>query len=242
MIRWTYAFIDRPAAHADAARAFWTAVTDTRLSAPRGDDGEFATLLPPSGDAYVKFQAVREGGGAHLDFAVEDPEAFAAHAVAVGARRVAVHDGWTVLASPAGLAFCAVPWHGEARRPAPVPGLGMLDQVCLDIPERLFDAEAAFWPALTGWETGPGALPEFRWLRQPPGLPLRILLQRLTSPTDTPGAHIDLACGTDTEAIATAHEKLGATRSSVGTHWLVMRDPSNTEYCLTARDPNTGAR
>ena len=48
MIRWVYAFIDRPKERFDQAAAFWTAVTGTTLSARRGADGEFATLLPPA--------------------------------------------------------------------------------------------------------------------------------------------------------------------------------------------------
>lgn len=46
IIRWTYAFADRPADRLAEARAFWTAVTGTRPSEPRGERGEFATLLP----------------------------------------------------------------------------------------------------------------------------------------------------------------------------------------------------
>ncbi|MQY11316.1 hypothetical protein SRB5_14310 [Streptomyces sp. RB5] len=240
MIRWTYAFVDRPAGRWAEARAFWSAVTGTGVSALRGDDGEFATLLPAGADPCVKLQAVREGGGAHLDFCVADPVAFTAHAVAAGARTLAVHDGWAVLASPAGIAFCAVPWGGEARRAEPLDGISRLDQVCLDVPADAFDAEAAFWPALTGWATGPGALPEFRWVRPPAGLPVRVLLQRLADPAAAPGAHVDLACGTHREQVAAAHEKLGATRVAEGAHWTVLRDPAGGVYCLTARDPYTG--
>lgn len=48
-VRWTYAFVDRPVVGFARAREFWTAVTATTPSAPRGDDGEFVTLLPESG-------------------------------------------------------------------------------------------------------------------------------------------------------------------------------------------------
>lgn len=100
-VRWTYSFVDRPAEHFARACAFWAAVTDTVLSEPRGDEDEFATLLPEGTDACVKVQAVGDGaGGAHPDFCVEDVERFVAAALDSGARTVADHDGWAVLRSP----------------------------------------------------------------------------------------------------------------------------------------------
>ncbi|MEV1201396.1 LytR C-terminal domain-containing protein [Microbispora rosea] len=60
-LRRVLAFIDRPGDRFEEAAAFWTTVTGTRLSPRRGDDGEFATLLPASGDACVKIQAVGDG-------------------------------------------------------------------------------------------------------------------------------------------------------------------------------------
>lgn len=38
-IRWTYAFVDRPVASFTRAHTFWAAVTDTRLSEFRGEQG-----------------------------------------------------------------------------------------------------------------------------------------------------------------------------------------------------------
>jgi hypothetical protein len=239
-IRWTYAFIDRPAAALGRAQEFWTAVTDTRLSAPRGASGEFATLLPGDGaDACVKVQGVDSGdGGAHLDFALDDVPEFVTAALRLGARTVAEHDGWAVLRSPAGQLFCAVPWHGESVRPAVVRG-SRLDQVCLDIPPSRYDAEVAFWSGLlTGWSARPGSLPEFHVVAPPAGLPVRVLLQRLG--TERPAsAHLDLACA-DIEKTGAEHERLGAVRLSRGSHWAVLRDPAGGTYCLTGRDPETG--
>ncbi|MFE2044087.1 VOC family protein [Streptomyces sp. NPDC059477] len=243
-VRWTHAFIDRPADRFDTACAFWTAVTDTHLSEPRGDRGEFTTLLPGAeggADACVKVQGIASGpGGAHLDFAVDDVAGFTAHALRLGARIAAAHDGWTVLRSPAGRHFCAVPWHGESARPPVVRG-SRLDQVCLDVPPSSYDTEVTFWTALLpGWASAASPLPEFHVIVPPPGLPIRVLLQRLD--TDRPAtAHLDLSC-TDIEATATAHERLGATRVSRQRYWTVMRDPAGGLYCLTGRDPETGAR
>ncbi|GHI05062.1 hypothetical protein Scel_33830 [Streptomyces cellostaticus] len=196
------------------------------------------TLLPDGTDACVKLQGVAEGaGGAHLDLCVEDPAALARAARDLGADLVADHGDWAVLRSPAGQLFCAVPWHGETVRP-PVADGSRLDQVCLDVPPSGYDAETAFWAALTGWELREGSLPEFRVLRPPAGLPVRILLQRLGDERP-PSAHLDLACADIAETRA-RHERLGATRVHQGPHWAVMRDPAGGTYCLTGRDPETG--
>lgn len=238
-IRWTYAFVDRPAARLAGTHAFWTAVTGTRLSGLRGDQQEFVTLVPEDGtDACVKVQGVVSGeGGAHLDFSVEDVPEFVTSARELGADVVTGHEGWAVLRSPAGQLFCAVPWHGESARPPVVAG-SRLDQVCLDIAPSAYEAEAAFWAGLTGWDLLTGSLPEFRVLRPPSGLPVRVLLQRLGDERPA-SAHLDLAC-TDIEATRARHEDLGACLIARGTHWTVMRDPAGGTYCLTGRDPETG--
>ncbi|NEA63666.1 VOC family protein [Streptomyces sp. SID12488] len=238
-IRWTYAFVDRPVGRLGAAQAFWTAVTDTRLSETRGEQGEFVTLLPGAGDACVKVQGVVSGdGGAHLDFAVEDVDAFVGSASALGATVVGAHAGWSVLRSPAGQLFCAVPWHGEAVRPAVVDG-SRLDQVSIDIPPTAYGTEVAFWERLTAWDSLTGSLPEFHVLRPPAGLPVRVLLQRLDTDRPAASAHLDLACA-DIGATGARHEELGATVVARHAHWTVMRDPAGGTYCLTGRDPETG--
>ncbi|MEW5354957.1 VOC family protein [Streptomyces sp. 16-176A] len=238
-IRWTYAFVDRPAARFARALEFWTAVTDTRLSELRGDEGEFTTLLPDGADPCVKAQAVGSGdGGAHLDLVGEDVRGVMAAAVRLGAVIVADHGEWAVLRSPGGQLFCAVPWGGESVRPPVVRG-SRLDQVCLDVPPSAFAAEVAFWGGLLDdWESRPGSRPEFHVLTPPPGLPIRILLQRLDGERPA-GAHLDLACA-DIAATRADHERLGAAHVADHPHWTVLRDPAGGLYCLTGRDPETG--
>lgn len=238
-VRWTYAFIDRPAALVDRAGDFWTAVTGTRLSEPTGDHGEFATLTADGADACVGMQRIVSGaGGAHLDFSVDDIPGFAAAAVRLGGRTVAGREGLSVLRSPAGQPFCAVRWHGESVRPPIVHG-SRLDQVCLDVPPSLYDAEVAFWSGLlAGWDSAPGSLPEFHVVGPPAGLPVRILLQRLEEERPV-SAHPDLACA-DIRASRARHEGLGAAFVAAFDHWTVMRDPTGGIYCLTGRDPETG--
>ncbi len=244
MIRWCYAFIDRPRADYDPACEFWAAVTGSTLSAPRGDAGEFATLLPAAGDPALKTQVVGGPGGTHLDLCVDEVPALVDRAKALGATTVDDHGDFVVQRSPAGITFCAVSRRGEAERPpviaAPDGSRSRVDQVCLDIPADVFDAEVRFWEQLTGWESRPGALPEFHVLTQPAGLPLRLLLQRLDSDRAA-GAHLDLACS-DAAATRALHESLGATLLADRPHWTVLADPSGVAYCLTHRDPDTGIR
>lgn len=245
-IRWTYAFVDRPMKDFGRACDFWTAVTGTTLSEPRGEQREFVTLLPDGtdADACVKAQGVDTGdGGAHLDLAVEDVRALAESARRLGAEIVADDEDLVVLRSPGGQLFCAVRWHGESVRPPVVPGptgaTSRLDQVCVDVAPTRFEAEVAFWSALTGWESHAGALPEFHLVGPPAGLPFRILLQRLDTARPT-SAHLDIACS-DIEAVRAHHERLGAVLVGRGARWTVMRDPAGGTYCLTGRDPATGS-
>ena len=241
MIRWVYAFIDRPLDRFEESSAFWTAVTGTVLSAPRGEQGEFVTLLPqqPGADAYLKLQGVGGDGGAHLDLAVDNYEVFRAEAVASGATVVDDHGSWVVLRSPGGQLFCAMPWDGAAERPEPAVGV-RLDQVAIDLAPSVFDAEVDFWAGLTGWGSDRGSRPEFRMVRPPvaAGVPVQILLHRLGEERPT-SAHLDLACA-DVAATTALHLRLGAEEVRRERLWTVMRDPAGGTYCLTSRDPVTG--
>jgi hypothetical protein len=243
-VRWLTAFLDRPATSVGPATDFWTRVTGTTLSPVRGERGEFATLLPPDGDAFLRVQTVLAGpGGQHLDVHVDDVPAAAARAVALGAR-AEPQDGHVVLTSPGGLTWCLVPAHGEALRPAPQRRDGvasLVDQLCLDLPPEAFEAECAFWPAFTGWQLARGSRPEFAVLVRPPGMPLRLLLQRLDDePSGGRAAcHLDLAC-TDVAREVARHEAWGAEVVATFPAWTTLRDPAGVAYCITRRDPLTG--
>ncbi|MEV6968194.1 VOC family protein [Hamadaea sp. NPDC051192] len=240
MIRWAYAFLDRPADRFETAAEFWTQATETTLSPRRGENGEFATFQPATGDAFLKLQAVGGPGGGHLDFAVTDVRAFITSALDAGAAMTADHGDWAVLRSPAGHFFCAVPWHEEQTRPAPVTGPSGVrvraDQMCVDALPDGFETEYAFWAAVTGWESQAATLPEFSRVVPPPSLPVRILVQRLGSAADRPAMHLDLACS-DVPAAVAWHVSLGAVVLDVRPKWTVMRDPAGGVYCLTSRIP-----
>jgi hypothetical protein len=236
-IRWMYLFLDTPAADAAASWTYWADVTSSTLSPVRGEHGQFATLLPAHGDAWLKVQAVDQGpGGVHLDIDTDDRSALVARAVELGATVQATYHDVVVLSSPAGIAFCATV--GEAgsvdRRVDAIA-----DQACLDIPRSQFESEVAFWRDLTGWVASEiRADDEFVSLRRPSDMPVRILLQRRDDETPA-AAHVDFATQ-DRAAETERHVRAGAEVVSVRTQWTVMRDPVGRIYCLTDRDPATG--
>lgn len=238
-ICWTWAHLDTPEPDADRASAFWAEVTRSHLSPARGGRGEFVTLLPERGDAWVKVQRVLDGGGVHVDLDVDGPLPEAAdEAVRLGADVVAAHDDFLVLRSPGGFTFCLTSWAnaGSASDQVREGEPDLLDQVCLDIPSEGFAREVDFWETLTGWPKRPGSLPEFVSLTRPDGIPVRFLLQRLEEPSGTVRAHVDLACR-DRATSRDVHLAAGAEAVSQQEHWTVMHDPAGRTYCLTDRQP-----
>lgn len=218
---WLTAFLDLPADEFGPAVDFWRAVTGYELSPSRGEHDEFATLVPPTGEAFLRVQRVEDGpAGVHLD--VHEPG-----------------REFTVRRSPGGLPFCQVSGI-ETTRPAPATwpdgNRSMVDHVCLDIPPGRWETECRFWASLTGWELFDGRRPEFRRLRKPEGQPLNILLQRLDSGDGPVRAHLDLATD-DRDAEIRRHELLGASVAAAYDGWTVMRPPAGPVYCITGRVP-----
>jgi hypothetical protein len=238
---WLSAFLDFPADRYDAGVAFWEDVTGFQRSAPRGPHDEFATLVPPNGDGYLRVQRVGDGvPRLHLDVHIEDPHATADEVVAHGATAVADEGDFLTLTSPGGLTFCLVS-HPARTRPRPrerADGtLSCVDQVCLDISPSRFDEELDFWHRLTGWqrrEPAPGS--EFGRLTPPGDLPLQLLVQRLDDEQDAVTAHLDWVA-TDHEAELAAHVAAGAQLLSRHEEWTVLRDPVGMVYCVTMRTP-----
>ena len=218
---WLTAFLDFAADEYDAGVAFWQEITGFGLSASRGEQDEFATLVPPYGDAFLRVQRLGFGdNGIHVDLHAHDQE-------------------FEVRRSPGGLPYCLVSGT-ESIRPGPATwadgNRSMVDQVCIDIPPEHYDDECAFWASLTGWELYDGGSPEFRRLRRPPGQPLNILLQRLDSPGGPVRAHLDLSAD-DRESEIRRHEQLGATVLRAHEGWTVMQPPAGPVYCITGRTP-----
>ena len=237
-IVWLTAFLDTDEGGAPETERFWCAVTGSTLSARRGRRDEFATLLPPDGDPFLRTQTVEQSspGGLHLDVHSQDVAGLAARAEQLGAT-VSYHElGYVVLGSPGGLTFCIV-GGSPGRRPSPArwpDGRSLVDQVCLDIPPSRFDAEVGFWRRLTGWEQVRTVRSEFARLARGDGLPLQLLLQRLDDEQPVVTAHLDLCCD-DRDAEVTRHVQLGATGVRRTDGWTTLRDPAGREYCVTDR-------
>lgn len=242
-IRWFSVFADVPAAVLDDACAFWAAVTGSRPGPAAGDAEEYLPLVPPDGDRYLWLQRVgRAEPGWHLDLHVPDPDAVAGAARALGARGVRDDGDLVVLTTPAGQPFCLVAEEAERTRSRSAPaswpgGCSQLDQLCLDLPARDFDAECDFWAALTGWPRlgRRDDKPEFDRLDGPTDLPVQLLLQRLEE-DDRDGihAHADLSAD-DRRAEVARHEELGARVVRVTDGWTTLTDPTGLVYCVTDR-------
>jgi hypothetical protein len=232
---WIQVFLDTPVDAFEEAIAFWSAVTGWTRSERRGEEGQFLTLLPPAGAAYLKVQAVDGPAGVHLDLDSADRPVTVARALELGATPAWTYHDVEVMRSPGGLVFCHTLVDGE---PSLVrDGSTVLDQVCLDIPAARWETEVAFWSGLTGREPQEGALPEFFRLVEHGAL--RLLLQRLGEPDGPVRAHPDLATR-DRSADTDRHVALGARVVAVHGFWTVLRAPGGQVYCLTDRDPATG--
>jgi hypothetical protein len=240
-VRWLTGFIDLPSEPFAAACTFWEELTRSALSPPRGAAAEFGTLVPEKGSPFLRVQRLAAGpAGCHLDIHVDDVVTVGELATSLGATPLRP----PAFSSPGGFVFCIVSHDGEDRRPPPTAWpdghRSLVDQMCIDIPPRLFGPEAIFWATLTGWERRTGSRPEFEYLVRPPEMPLRLLLQRLDE--DQPGpcrAHLDLACD-DVISEQRRHELLGATAVRTMPNWTTMRGPAGTECCITRRDPFSG--
>jgi hypothetical protein len=238
---WVTAFLDLPEETHEAGSAFWSAVTGYHRSAPRGEDGQFATLVPPVGTDFLRVQRLSEGPRVHLDLHVDDPEAAAAGAESLGAEALGTsYDGVRSVRSPGGFAFCFVRGGAEERPPPttwPDGRTSYVDQVCLDVPPSRYDAELDFWTAVTGWrrrDPRPGS--EFGRVTPGPEQPLQLLLQRLDDEQDAVSAHLDWAAS-EHEAEVSAHVAAGARVRGRFEGWTVLEDPAATTYCITRRRP-----
>ena len=235
-IRWLHIFLDTPRADAATSWAFWSDVTGTTLSTPRGEDGQFATLLPTRGEAWLKVQALDGPARVHLDIDTDDRAAFVARATELGATVQGNYHEVVILRSPAGIVCCATVGQGGAYDRALD---SVADQATLDIPRSAFNDEVAFWRDLTGWAASEiSDDDEFVSLRRPRNVAVRILLQRRDDETPA-SAHVDFAV-TDRAAETQRHVRAGAAVVSVHGQWTVLRDPVGRLYCLTDRDPATG--
>jgi catechol 2,3-dioxygenase-like lactoylglutathione lyase family enzyme len=164
----------------------------------------------------------------HLDLQVDDPEAAAERAVALGATRLAEGPTWITLADPAGHPF-------DLCRADGVGPVMKLFAVTVDAPDAT--ALARFYAALTGLEvtySGPeGALVA--------GDGQSLMFQQISDynppawpdPARPQQAHLDLEVA-DLDAGEARALELGATRlPGQGKSWRVFADPAGHPFCLT---------
>ncbi len=162
-VTWLTAFLDTPRTDSgEASLAFWQRITGWSLSPRRGDRGQFATLLPPDGDALLRVQDVDvDAASIHLDVHVADVHAASEQAAALGGRVAKESPDLVVLRSPGAFPFCLTSDEGERVRPAPMTAhhghASLVDQVCLDC------------DSLTSGGCGRGACPRASRRRGGPG-------------------------------------------------------------------------
>ncbi len=239
---WIVAFLDFPGDRHEAAADFWAGVTGFERGPQRGEEGQFSTLVPPTGTDYLRVQRLeKHTPRVHLDFHVADPASAATELEAFGAQVLeSPYDDLRTMRSPGGFVFCLVPEPGGVRPPPtawPDGRTSYVDQVCLDIPPSRYDDELAFWAALTGWEVrAPRPGSEFGRITGPPGQPFFLLLQRLEDEQEAVTAHLDWSAS-DHEAEVAAHEAAGAEVQGRFDRWTVLRDPAGLTYCVTRRRP-----
>jgi len=237
---WLTAFLDLPARVFHPTADFWAAITGFGRSTSRGSDGEFATLMPLEGAAYLKVQRIGGAPRLHLDVHVADVAATAELAVRLGGRVAADPGlGYLVLLSPGGFVFCLVNHEAGGRPPAPTWPDGhhsRVDQVALDLPRDVHATETAFWAALLDEPVQQLSGDEFSAIDRRPDVPMRVLLHRLDEPSGRTRAHLDLATD-DVAAEVARHLELGAELVREHAGWNVLRDPARLPYCVTGRAP-----
>lgn len=233
---WLTAFLDFPASEVDAGTRFWRGVTGYGLSPVRGEAAEFATLVPPAGDPYLKVQRLGDGPTRlHLDLHVADPFASAECAEALGAELLTESPhGYFVLRSPGGFTFCLVGHAGEVVPTSVVWETGHHSRVtrfCLDVPRKRYAADVTFFAGLLGGHWQQVADPETA-LRPAAGWPLDVRLQPAEfSPEPTTHLHV----GTDDLAAEVARlVALGARERAVRTGKAILEAPGGTAVCVVA--------
>jgi hypothetical protein len=139
--------------------------------------------------------------------------------LALGAIRVADHDGWTVLADPEGNELCVLPASGPAT----------VSAICVDSEEPV--QLAAWWQSLVGGDLVPGPDGARRWLEGAAGLDG---ITWMFVPVDDPRAvknrvHWDVTCP-DVDALVAAGARLLRPRDDE-ISWTVLADPEGNEFC-----------
>ncbi len=232
---WLTAFADFPAPEFEAGVEFWRAATGHRLSSRRGEFDEFASLLPPTGDEYLRVQRLSDGPTrVHLDLHVDDPWTLAEAAEAAGAELIAdPGHGYLIMRSPADQVFCLVTATLDEVPPAaqwPAGHSSRVTEVCLDVPAARYPAEVTFWKSLLGgdWVARGGDDPLVR--RAAGDWALGLLLQPAVIATEASG-HLHVSTD-DRTAEVERLTVLGARARATRSGWTVMEAPGGLSLCV----------
>lgn len=238
---WLSAFLDFPQQVFTRGVEFWRGVTGADLSQVRGEQHQFATLVPAGGDDYLRVQRLDlTAPRVHVDVHVAGPRVAADAAVAAGATELA-DLGYVIARSPAGITFCLVDHPAQQRPPAVTWDDGQrsrVNQLCLDVPGERLAEETAFWATLL--DARPERFcdrDEFRALIVPPTWALQVIVQRLEASHGAGAAHLDVDTDHREPEVA-RHRALGAEVLAIEDDWTVMRDPVGGVYCITDGDPD----
>lgn len=235
---WLTVFLDYPASEFDAGVEFWRAATGYRLSPFRGQDGEFASLVPSAGDDYLRVQRLGEGPTRlHLDVHVADPWSVAAELERAGAELVdESRHSFVVLRSPAGFTFCLVSGPASAV-PAPATWPfghhSRVSRFCLDVPRKAYAAEVAFFRSLLGEEWVELDEPETA-LRPAGRAAVDVRLQPADLATSVT-SHLHVATD-DLEAEVDRLESLGAMARAVRPGKAILEAPGGSALCVVEVD------
>lgn len=239
-VSWLTAFLDLPASSYERAVQFWCAATALTVSASRGEQQEFATLLAVGSDDYLRLQRISDGDPRiHLDLHTDDPRAVGERAVGLGATELSGYD-YTTYRSPGGILFYAV------RQPCTVlphpvrwgDHESLIDQVRIDIPAGLFDAEVTFWAGLLETTFDIVESEDFVQLARIDGHPLQLLLHRMDPDDGAEQARalLDMAT-TDLAAESRRLVSHGAKVTTQFPSWALLTGPGGMDFCVTQRVP-----
>jgi hypothetical protein len=157
----------------------------------------------------------------HLDVYAASPRAL----LDLGARLLADHGTWAVLADPEGNEFCVFP---EMRGAADGPPARVF-ALCVDsaAPEAL----ATWWGSVLGGEVGPGPDGTPRWLHGAAGLgAITMPFVRVHDPRVGKNRwHWDVTSGDVEGMIAAGATMLRPRDEEIS--WTVLADPQGNEFC-----------
>ena len=253
-VRWVSAHLVTPSEQTLERVSFWSRITDYPLQEPT-PTYESRALLPTSGGAYL-FAAEQDAlePDVRLGIHFRNAKGMRSEGLRHGGQLLEESADACVFMSPGGLIWTAYVWQGQRQvptaatiSPAFFEGYEVrtrVDQVAMDVPGPVFDREVEYWANLLGWRVIDAARPEYVALVDR-SMPMRLMIHRdvYRDASQSVSIHLDVAGGgaADVDRLVAWHRQMGARLTSRQPWWVTMLDPTGGSYCLTRRDPRTGA-